>query len=85
MSGRPTTLQVFLLHGCVEEARNQLLDDFLADIAGKAGLHQAQRRLAGTESRQPDLALNPGDGALGFLLDFRGGNRDLERMLAAFD
>ena len=85
MSGRPTTLQMFLFHGGVEEARNQLFDHFLADIAGEAGLHHAQRSLAGTESGQAHLCLNPGDGALGFLLDFRGGNRDLERMLAAFN
>ena len=78
-------MQVFLLHGLVEEARNQLLDHFLADVAGETGLHQAERSLAGTESRQFNFSLNPGDGPLGFFLDFRGGNRDLERMLAAFD
>ncbi len=85
ISGRPTTLQIILLDRGVEEARNQLFDDFLADIAREAGLHDAHRRLAGTKPGQADLALNLGDGALGFLLDLRGGNRDLEGMLAAFD
>ena len=85
ISGRPTTRQIILLDRGVEESRNQLFDDFLADIAREAGLHDAHRRFARTKSRQAHLGLNPGDGEFGFLLDFRGGNRDFERMLAAFD
>ena len=41
--------------------------------------------LPGRNPGKPDFGLDPGDGPLGFLLDFRGGNRDLEGMLAAFD
>ena len=66
--------QVFLLHGFVEEFGNQLLDDFLADVPGEAGLDETERGLAGAESRQLNFLLDTGNGPLGFFLDFRGGN-----------
>ena len=78
-------LQMILLEGRVQESRDQLLQHFLADIAGEAGLHHRQRSLARTETRQPHLHLNRRGGALGFLIHLGLRNRDLERMLATFN
>ena len=45
----------------------------------------SKRRLAGPETRQPHFSLDLGGGPLGFLLHFRYGHGDFERMLTPFD
>jgi hypothetical protein len=77
-------VQIVLLNGGLQEARHQRVQDFLADISGKAGLDDAERRLAWAEAGQARFPLNLGSGTLRFLVHLGYGDRDLQRMLAAF-
>ena len=78
-------LEIFLLHGGLQETRNQRVQDFLADIAGKTGLDDRKRRLAGPKTRQARFTLNCDGCALGFLVHLGYGDSDIECVLATFN
>jgi hypothetical protein len=81
----PHQLEIFLLHGGLQETRHQRIQHFLADIARKARLDDRKRGLAGPESRQARFPLNCNSRALGLLIHLGYGDRNLQSVLATFD
>jgi hypothetical protein len=77
-------LEILLLHGGLQETRDERVPDFLADIAGKAGLNDGKRRLAGPKTRQACLTLNCDGRTLGLLVHLSYGDSDIECVLAPF-
>ena len=78
-------LEIFLLHGGLQETRNQRVQDFLANIARKARLDDRKRRLARPKTRQACFTLNCDGCALGLLIHLGYGDRNLESVLAPFN
>ena len=76
--------EMVFIGGGAKEARHQFFENILPDVSGEALLDESDGSLAGAEPGELDLALNFGDGALGFLLDINHGDGDFERMLATF-
>ena len=75
-------LEIFLLHGGLQETGHQRIQHFLADIARKARLDDRKRGLAGPETRQARFPLNCNSRALGLLIHLGYGDRDIECVLA---
>jgi hypothetical protein len=75
----------FLLGGLLEGARDDGLDDVLADVGGEARLDEAHGRLAGAEAGEANFFLNVGGDALGFFLNVRERDGDVEGVFASFN
>ena len=82
--GRAHHLQVVFFNLRFEEARDQILQNLLTDIAGEALANQRQRRLSLTEPLQLSPVAVLFGNFVGFLRNRIGRNRDLKLVLAAF-
>lgn len=77
--------EVFPLAGILDELGDERFENFLADVGAIGGTDEGGGSLAGPEALQVGAPTDFRDNALGFAGDLRGGNRQFEFVLAAFN